>query len=198
MTVEIACKEGAFHFNKKHLEDPTIPMWTIKTGGKSYYINHMTCLIPWSTKETPNSSHTKGAIKIKNALLVIDDNNDAMLHPLTKEDVTRLKKPKKHYARILVSNRKGEINDFIEQHSIEHGPVKKLNGGCGTSFNLISIAKKEDMVLLSLAFPTCYRILQENEELYKSYDNQELLDSMSADDYEDEYNDYDFDDDDED
>ena len=45
--VELACRDAVFHFNKKHLEDPTIPMWVIKTGGKTYYIHHLTSNIGW-------------------------------------------------------------------------------------------------------------------------------------------------------
>ena len=72
---ELACKDVVFHFNKKHLEDPAIPMWVLKTKGESYYVNHVDCNMPWSTKETPDNSHTKGSLKVKDCLLVIDDEN---------------------------------------------------------------------------------------------------------------------------
>ena len=72
-TTELACKDVVFHFNKKHLEDPSIPMWVLKTKGESYYVNHVDCNMPWSTKETPDNSHTKGSLKVKDCLLVIDD-----------------------------------------------------------------------------------------------------------------------------
>ena len=62
-----------FHFNKKHLEDPAIPMWVLKTKGESYYVHHVDCNMSWSTKETPDNSHTKGSLKVKDCLLVIDD-----------------------------------------------------------------------------------------------------------------------------
>jgi hypothetical protein len=61
-----------FHFNKKHLEDPSIPMWSIKAKGETYYVKHVDCALPWSTKETPDNPHTKGSIKIKNCTLTID------------------------------------------------------------------------------------------------------------------------------
>ena len=70
MTTEIACKDAVFHFNKHHLVDPATPPWTIKTGGKTYYVNHVECNLPWSTKETPDNASTKGAIKIKKALIL--------------------------------------------------------------------------------------------------------------------------------
>ena len=46
-------------------------MWVLKTKGQTYYVKHVVCTKPWSTKETPENPHTKGAIKIKNADLEI-------------------------------------------------------------------------------------------------------------------------------
>ena len=63
--IEYACKDLVFHFNKKHLEDETIPMWVVKTHGETFYVDHVSADIAWSTKETPNNSHTKGSIKFK-------------------------------------------------------------------------------------------------------------------------------------
>lgn len=65
------CKELVFHFNKKHLEDPSIPMWVLKTKGESHYVSHVDCQVPWNTKETPDNPATKGSIKIKNCYLTI-------------------------------------------------------------------------------------------------------------------------------
>lgn len=81
-----------FHFNKGHLTDPSIPMWVLKTKGESYYVNHVECNVPWSTKETPDNPSTKGSIKVKDCLLAIDDENTAILSQLTAEDRERLKK----------------------------------------------------------------------------------------------------------
>lgn len=70
-----------FHFNKKYLQDPTIPMWVVKHKGETYYINHMTVLpnVGFSTKETPDNSHTKGSIKLRGKLKVYVDENDYVL-----------------------------------------------------------------------------------------------------------------------
>lgn len=59
--------EIVFHFNKKHLEDPNIPMWVIKCKGETYYVHHVDVKpgVGFSTKETPNNPHTKGSIKFK-------------------------------------------------------------------------------------------------------------------------------------
>jgi len=62
-----------FHFNKKHLEFPEIvPMWIIKAKGKTYYVHHVDCNTPWTTREQPDNPSTKGAIRIKRGTLSID------------------------------------------------------------------------------------------------------------------------------
>lgn len=65
-----------FHFNKKHLEDPIIPMWVIKCRGDTYYVNHVDVSpgIGFSTKETPEG-RTKGSIKFKAQLIIEEQNN---------------------------------------------------------------------------------------------------------------------------
>jgi len=67
-------------------------MWVLKTKGESFYVSHVDCNVPWSTKETPDNPHTKGAIKVKDCLLVIDSENTATLSQLSQEDRERLKK----------------------------------------------------------------------------------------------------------
>jgi len=69
----MTCKEVVFHFNKKHLEDDTIPMWVVKAKGQTHYVKHVECNVGWSTKETPDNPSTKGSIKVKNCLLTIND-----------------------------------------------------------------------------------------------------------------------------
>lgn len=54
-----------FHFNKKHLEFPdVVPMWVIKVKGQSFYVTHVDCAVPWTTKETPDHKSTKGSIRV--------------------------------------------------------------------------------------------------------------------------------------
>lgn len=66
-----------FHFNKKHLQEPTIPMWVVKCRGDTYYVNHIDVSpgVGFSTKETPNNPHTKGSIKFKANLMIEEQNN---------------------------------------------------------------------------------------------------------------------------
>lgn len=61
-----------FHFNKKHLEDPSIPMWVIKAKGETHYVEHVDVSpsVGFSTKETPDNPHTKGSIQIKGKLKI--------------------------------------------------------------------------------------------------------------------------------
>jgi len=55
-----------------HLQDSTVPMWTVKHKGSTYYVNHMTVEpgVGFSTKETPDNPHTKGSLKIKGRLMI--------------------------------------------------------------------------------------------------------------------------------
>jgi hypothetical protein len=69
--------EIIFHFNKKHLEDTSIPMWVIKTRGETYYVDHLEVDkgIGFSSKETPDNPHTKGSLKFKGRLSIVNENN---------------------------------------------------------------------------------------------------------------------------
>ncbi len=63
------------HFNKMHLQDPSIPMWVIKVKGETYYVNHVDVSsgIGFSTKETPDNTHTKGSLSFKGKVEIIED-----------------------------------------------------------------------------------------------------------------------------
>ena len=76
----IKCKEVVFHFNKGHLQDSSIPMWILKFKGKSRYVDHVTANAPWTTKETPNNPATKGALKFKNVVVSINQDNHASIN----------------------------------------------------------------------------------------------------------------------
>lgn len=68
--------EIVFHFNKKHLEDPNIPMWVIKSKGQTHYVHHVDVAkgVGFSTKETPDNPSTKGSIKFKGFLELVYEN----------------------------------------------------------------------------------------------------------------------------
>lgn len=67
-----------FHFNKMHLQDPTIPMWVVKVKGQTYYIHHLDSKIGFSTKETILSEHTKGSLKFKGTIS-IEENSQGQI-----------------------------------------------------------------------------------------------------------------------
>ena len=71
ITIE-GCDKVEFHFNKKNLEFPWIPMWVIKTKGNSFYCHHVNANCPWSTRETPDHDSTKGSIRFRQCNVHID------------------------------------------------------------------------------------------------------------------------------
>lgn len=62
-----------FHFNKAHNQDQTIPQWIIKHKGQTYYVNHLVSSVGFTTKETPDSEHTRGALQFKGKLKIYKD-----------------------------------------------------------------------------------------------------------------------------
>lgn len=64
-----------FHFNKKHNEDKTIPQWVIKSKGQTFYVNHLESEVGFTTKETPDNPHTKGALQFRGKLEIIEENS---------------------------------------------------------------------------------------------------------------------------
>lgn len=188
---ELAARDAVFHFNKKHLEDPTIPMWVIKARGESYYVDHVDCEIPWSTKETPDNSHTKGSIKVKNVHLVIDENNHAHLRELTPEVKRRLENPE---TVIRVISRWGDaLHKALE--NLEHGPVKTIGGACSTTFYIVEFNNEDEYMLFKLAFDKPdLRELKPNEDYYKLYERfknqeEEFIDEDMIDDDDDDEDD---------
>jgi hypothetical protein len=169
--IEYACRDVVFHFNKKYLEDPTIPMWVVKFSGKTLYVNHVDCGVPWSTKESPDNSHTKGSIKVKNVLLQIDDENNATIAPLDVHTKVRLRNLKRGIGRILIyKSSVNAIKDWLKKSNIKHSPIRLIHDRCGTTFYVCDIFDETGMTLLSLAFDNInFKILQPNEVYYKIY-----------------------------
>lgn len=63
-----------FHYNKQHNIDQSVPPWTVKHKGISYYVNHMDSKVGFSTKETPDNEMTKASIQFKGKLKIIEEN----------------------------------------------------------------------------------------------------------------------------
>jgi hypothetical protein len=168
-------KDVVFHFNKKHLEDATIPAWAIKTQGKTFYVNHVECNMPWSTKETRDNPHTKGSIKIRNCVLRIDQNNCATISKPTTMERIRLKRSAATPIRLLLSYTTSQVfEERALQLGIEHGPLKRMVGDCGSVWHVTEIWQEQDLTALVLTFPAHgLRRLSENEIYYTQYDSEE-------------------------
>lgn len=163
-----------FHFNKGHLTDQTIPMWVLKTKGESYYVHHVDCQMPWSTKETPDNLSTKGSLKIKKCLLTINNANEATISELTIHDETRLRNAEKGITRIIVKEGQGfwKLKETFANQKIKHGPIKSIGGACSSTFYITDILDKKSMPFLQLAMAdTDMRELMPNEGYYKVYDD---------------------------
>jgi hypothetical protein len=178
-----------FHFNKKHLEDETIPMWVIKTHGESFYVNHVTSQLNWSTKETPDNERTKGSIKFKECLLTIDPENNATISTLSIFDKIRLRNQKLGITRIRFSSF-GFEKHLIEK-GIKHSPFKRIHGACSTAFTICDLLDKKQVPFLQIQFPNEFRVLMPNEEHYKAYDDKSLWAKIQSNFYDEEYSEVD-------
>ena len=183
--IEIACKEVVFHFNKGHLTDQTIPMWVLKTKGESYYMHHVDCQMPWSTKETPDNPSTKGSLKIKKCLLTINEANEATISELTIHDETRLRNKEKGINRIVVKEGQDywKFKEVLTNFKIKHGPIKGIGGACSSTFYVTDILDKAQFSMLALAMSNqpSFRILMPNEGYYKYYNDPKYKDSAYID-----------------
>ena len=159
-----------FHFNKAHLTDQTIPMWVLKFHGETYYVNHVECNVPWSTKETPDNPSTKGSIKVKNVLVTIDPDNNANLTNLTIFDKVRLRNQKLGITRIMFRPH-SEIHKALMANEFKHSPFKYISAPCTTTYIVCDLLKKEDVTFASLKYDS-FRILKPNEGYYQKYDEE--------------------------
>jgi len=156
-------------------------MWVVKAKGESYYVDHVECELPWSTKETPDNSHTKGSIKIKKCLITIDDKNCAHITKLGPDDEKRLSGKTKVIRVITAHGRK--LRDFLVNHT--HGEIQIQGGGCSTTWYVTEIYSDKVLLLLQMAVPSI-RVLMPNENYYKWYDQEIVEHELDEDDF---YND---------
>lgn len=167
-------------------------MWVLKTQGESYYVHHVDCNIAWSTKETPDNPSTKGSIKIRNALLRIDEDNCATLTALTDQDRERLRREPERPTRIITRDGDSrKLRDSLKNLDIRHGPIKSMGGACTDTFYITDIYREQDLTALLLAMAgTSMRVLMPNEYYYGIYDDpkyQGVSDiDLDADSYDDD------------
>ena len=159
-------------------------MWVVKTHGETFYVNHVTADMPWSTKETPLNSHTKGSIKFRECLLVIDANNEATLSRLSIIDKIRLRNQRLGISRIIFTYG-GAMHRALQNNEFKHSPFKNVSGGCGTSFVICDLLKKDEATFAALKYD--FRIMSPNEAYYRAYDAPGTY--IDEDDYIDEDND---------
>lgn len=159
-----------FHFNKGHLADPTVPMWVVKSHGVTFYVNHVTSEMPWSTKETPDNDKTKGSIKFKKCKLTIDSDNNATISKLGITDAW-LKHPKRQAARIIMSNG-GTMWKALKAKEFQHSKIKEVSGACGSSWAICDLLDEHEMTIALLKYPNSFRILAPNEVYYQEYDKR--------------------------
>lgn len=179
------CKDVIFHFNKAHLSDPSIPMWVLKAKGETYYVNHVDCNASWSTKETPDNSHTKGSIKVKDCTLIIDEDNNATINKLSLFEKVLVRNQPEPVTRIIFNKYKDysePVENALKQSNIKHGPFKTVKGRCGTQYVITELYDKAELAFLTLAAGDKFRILMPNEYLHGMYDDISL-----GIDYEEEY-----------
>lgn len=174
-----------FHFNKKHLQDPTVPMWIVMAKGETYYVDHVEANLPWTTKETPSNIRTKGAIKFKDCLVTIGNDNCANIRVLTKADEDRLRNQERGIVRIITDyNRK--LKAALE--GITHGPIKRFSASC-SSYYVVDLLNAEEATMFMLQYSGAdrfFRVLMPNEQFYSAYDDPKILDDSDDDDDDDD------------
>lgn len=175
-----------FHFNKGHLADETIPMWVVKTHGVTFYVNHVTADMPWSTKETPGNEKTKGSIKFKKCKLSIDtDDNTATISRLGIADAW-LKPPTRRAARILFSYG-GSVHTALSNKEYQHSKFKSVEGSCGSSYIICDILDEHELIMFALKYAGLFRILAPNEAYYQDYDSNQIIWERDEDDNEEQH-----------
>lgn len=163
-----------FHFNKKHLEDETVPMWVIKSHGVTFYINHLNSEMAWTTKETPDNEHTKGSIKFKDCKLSIDDDNCATISKLSLLDKATLKHPKIVHARIIAPAY-GKFHKALTNNELKHSLIKHIRGACSSGFIVCDLLEPMEITFATLKYGSDFRIMKPNESYYKEYDGKDRV-----------------------
>lgn len=148
-----------------------MPMWVIKTHGVTFYVNHVTAEIPWTTKETPDNEHTKGSLKFKRCRLSIDEDNCATLSKLRLVDKL-LPTPHRVVARIIAP-RDDEFHNALKRMEFKHSKIKYITGMCSNGFIVCDLLDESEVTFAGLKYHDEFRILNSNEQYYKAYDESD-------------------------
>ena len=145
-------------------------MWVVKAHGVTFYVNHVTADMPWSTKETPGNEKTKGSIKFKKCKLSIDtEDNTATISRLGIADAW-LKHPERRAGRILFSYG-GRMHRALSEGEFEHSKFKNVEGSCGSSFIICDLLDERELTFAGIKYTGAFRILAANEHYYQAYDS---------------------------
>ena len=145
-------------------------MWVLKFHGETYYVNHVECNVPWTTKETVDNPHTKGSIKVKEVLLTIDDNNEAKITNLSIYDKIRLRNQKLGITRIMFRPH-SDIHKSLSNNEFKHSPFKNISGACATGFVICDLLDKKEFTFATLKYGEEFRVVMPNESYYQMYDD---------------------------
>ena len=161
-------------------------MWVVKTHGESFYVNHVTSQLHWTTKETPDNERTKGSIKFKECLLTIDPENNATISNLTLIDKVRLRNQRLGITRIMFTS--FQFEKHLKEKGIKHTPFKRVHGACSTAYTVCDLVNPKQLLFLQIEFPGMFRVLMPNEPQYQAYDDKSLWDKLqnSYNEWEDE------------
>jgi hypothetical protein len=145
-------------------------MWVVKAHGVTFYVNHVTADMPWSTKETPGNEKTKGSIKFKKCKLSIDtEDNTATISRLGIADAW-LKHPERRAGRIIFPYG-GKMHRALSEGEFEHSKFKNVEGSCGSSFIICDLLDERELTFAGIKYATYFRILAANEHYYQAYDS---------------------------
>ena len=158
-------------------------MWVVKAHGVTFYVNHVSSEMPWSTKETPGNERTKGSIKFKKCKLTIDPDNNATISKLGITDAW-LKPPTRRAARILFGWG-GDVHTALSNKEYQHSRFRDVEGSCGSSWVICDILDEHELTVFALRFAGKFRILAPNEAYYQDYDSKDTIWERDED-YEDD------------
>ncbi len=168
--IEIIAKEAVFHFNKKSLTDNTIPPWVVKCKGESWYVAHVTCEVPWSTKETPTNHHTQGAIKMRNVYVQITDENEAIIQSITPELKQHVKLKQERKIKIGWQNTwHAQVTPYLTHVHYEN--LRSVEtGGCSADWWVCEIYSEDDWAQINLTLYPRVRRFMPNEWQYQDHE----------------------------
>ena len=162
-------------------------MWVVKTHGESFYVNHVTSQLHWTTKETPDNERTKGSIKFKECLLTIDPENNATISNLTLFDKVRLRNQRLGITRIMFTSL--QFEKHLKEKGIKHTPFKRVHGACSTAYTVCDLVNPKQLLFLQIECPGLFRVLMPNESQYQAYDDKSLWEKLQS--SYDEYGEFD-------